>query len=512
MRLFVLPLAEREGPIQMRRLILPVFALALASPVVAQTVKIDTGRLQGATVDAISSFKNIPYAAPPVGALRWKPPQPAARWADVRDAAHYGPLCIQVASKDNGVGPGPASEDCLQLNVTSPSLKAKQPVMVWIHGGGFTNGSGTAALYDGAALAKQGVVVVTINYRLGRFGFFAHPALTKEGGPLANYAMMDMVAGLKWVKRNISAFGGDPAQVTIFGESAGGIAINQLMLMPQARGLFARAITESGLGREPTGPLAAAEAKGAAFAEKLGVRADQPDAAAALRALAADEVLAAGDPNLSLGDMPIADGQMIMGSPVDGFAQGHQAKVAFIVGSNDIELPKAYGGGYTKATGGLSQADEDQMVEAYGSREAFETRFKSDTIFTEPGRTLARLHASRGAPTWTYRFSILSAGAPKFLPGTPHAQERQYLFQNLNASPWPTDGRDQQLAKTVSAYWTSFAKTGSPNGEGRPTWPTYDDAQQMIDFTNDGPIVTKVSDAAAIALIAQRASSPNTKK
>lgn len=501
-----------EGPIQMRLSVLSVLALALASPAAAQTVKIDTGRLQGAAVDGISSFRNIPYAAPPVGALRWKPPQPAGRWPDVRDAAHYGPLCIQVASKDNGVGPGPASEDCLQLNVTSPSLKAKQPVMVWIHGGGFTNGSGTAALYDGAALAKQGVVVVTINYRLGRFGFFAHPALTKEGGPLANYAMMDMVESLKWVKRNIRAFGGDPAQVTIFGESAGGIAINQLMLMPQARGLFARAITESGLGREPTGPLAAAEAKGAAFAEKLGVRADQPDAAAALRALAADKVLAAGDPNLSSGDMPIADGQMIMGSPVDGFAQGHEAKVAFIVGSNDIELPKAYGGGYTRATGGLSQADEDQMVEAYGSREAFETRFKSDTIFTEPGRTLARLHASRGAPTWTYRFSILSAGAPKFLPGTPHAQERQYLFQNLNASPWPTDGRDQQLAKTVSAYWTSFAKTGSPNGEGRPTWPTYDDAQQMIDFTNTGPIVTKAPDAAAIALIAQRAAAANTRK
>lgn len=512
MRLFVLPLAEREGPIQMRLFVLPVFALAMATSAAAQTVKIDTGRLQGATMDGISSFRNIPYAAPPVGALRWKPPQPAGRWADVRDAAHYGPLCIQVASKDNGVGPGPASEDCLQLNVTSPSLKAKQPVMVWIHGGGFTNGSGTAALYDGAALAKQGVVVVTINYRLGRFGFFAHPALTKEGGPLANYAMMDMVAGLKWIKRNIRAFGGDPAQVTIFGESAGGIAINQLMLMPQARGLFARAITQSGLGREPTGALAAAEAKGATFGEKLGVKADQPDAAAALRALAADKVLAAGDPNLALGDMPIADGQMITGTPVDGFAQGRQAKVPFIIGSNDIELPKAYGGGYTRATGGLSQADEAQMVEAYGSPEAFETRFKSDTIFTEPGRTLATLHASHGSPTWTYRFSILSAGAPKFLPGTPHAQERQYLFQNLNASPWPTDGRDQQLAKTVSAYWTSFAKTGSPNGEGRPTWPTYDDAQQMIDFTNTGPIVIKAWDAAAIALIAQRASAANTKK
>ena len=496
----------------MRLFVLPFFALAMAVPAAAQTVRIDTGRVQGATANGISSFKNIPYAAPPVGALRWKPPQPAAGWPGVRDATHYGPLCMQVPSKDNGVGPGPASEDCLQLNVTSPSLRGKQPVMVWIHGGGFTNGSGTAALYDGTALAKQGVVVVTINYRLGRFGFFAHPALTQEGGPLANYAMMDMVASLKWVKRNIRAFGGDPAQVTIFGESAGGIAINQLMLIPQARGLFARAITQSGLGRELTNPLAAAEAKGAAFAEKLGLKADQPDAAATLRALPADKILAAGDPNLSLGDMPIADGQIIMGSPVDGFAQGHEAKVPFIVGSNDIELPKAYGGGYSRAASGLTDADEAQMVEAYGSREAFETRYRSDTIFTEPGRTLARLHAAHGAPTWTYRFSILSAEAPKFLPGTPHAQERQYLFQNLNASPWPTAGRDQELAKTVSAYWTGFAKRGSPNGEGRPNWPAYDGAQQMIDFTNSGPTVTKASNAAAIALITQRAAAATITK
>lgn len=487
----------------MRTFVLPFLVLAVAFPAAAQTVKIDSGRLQGATVDGIVTFKNIPYAAPPVGPLRWKPPQPAAHWSGVRDATHFGPLCMQAPSKDNGVGPGPASEDCLQLNVTSPSLRGKQSVMVWIHGGGFTNGSGTAALYDGTALAKQGVVVVTINYRLGRFGFFAHPALTKEGGPLANYAMMDMVESLKWVKHNISAFGGDPAQVTIFGESAGGIAINQLMLMPQARGLFARAITESGLGREPTGPLADAERKGAHFAETLGVRANQDDAAEALRALPAEKILAAGDPNLSLGDMPIADGQMILGNPVEGFRQGREAKVPFIVGSNDLELPKAFGGGYSKEFSALSDAEEAQMVAAYGSRDQFETRFKSDAIFTEPGRTLANMHAKNGAPTWVYRFSILAKAAPKAFLGTPHAQERQYVFQSLGASPWPTDQRDQSLAQEVSAYWTDFAKTGSPNGDGRPDWNRFDASGRLMDFTNSGPVSTPPLDEAVISQIGQ---------
>ena len=483
--------------------LLALCCLLFALPAAAQTVTIDTGALKGAATDGIASFKNIPYAAPPVGPLRWKPPQLAAAWAGERDATAYGPLCMQVLSKDNGVGPGPASEDCLSLNVFSPDLKGKAPVMVWIHGGGFVNGSGTAALYDGSALARDGVVVVTINYRLGRFGFFAHPALTKEGGLVGDYAMMDMVAALQWVKRNIGAFGGDPAKVTIFGESAGGVAINQLMLMPQARGLFIRAITESGVGREPTSPLAVAEARGAAFAAKLGVKADQPDAAAALRALPAETILAAGGLDIGAGDAPIADGVMITGDPVSGFRAGKEAKVPFIVGTNALELPRAWGG-YTKGFGGLNEAEEAQMAQAYGSREAYEDRFKSDVMFAEPGRTLARLHAANGAPTWSYRFSILSDGAPKTLTATPHAQERQYVFETLNASPWPTDARDEKLAREVAAYWTAFAKTGSPNGEGRPEWPKYDAGDRLLNFTNSGPVAEATPDATVLDRIGQR--------
>jgi para-nitrobenzyl esterase len=266
-------------------------------------VKTATGLVIGAADDDVVAFKGVPYAAAPVGPLRWRAPQPAPAWTTPLKADKVGPLCLQkYDAKDNGVGPLPMSEDCLTLNVWRPFAEANAPlpVMVWIHGGGFVNGSGTAVLYDGAALARQGVVVVTINYRLGRFGFFAHPALTREaaGAPVANYGLMDQIAALKWVRDNIGGFGGDPRQVTIFGESAGGASVNLLMISPAARGLFKRAITESGLGREVLSRLhetnslgvPSAEAAGAAFAKSLGVAGDDP---AALRALSAEKILAA---------------------------------------------------------------------------------------------------------------------------------------------------------------------------------------------------------------------------
>jgi len=504
-------LCQPKGQSLMRRRFLAGLVLALSAALgasaSAQAVKVETGTLSGATSDTISVFRNIPYAAPPTGPLRWKPPQPALAWSGTRDATAVGPLCMQVASKDNGVGPPPASEDCLQLNVTTPSLTGRAPVMVWIHGGGFVNGSATAALYDGAALARQGVVVVTVNYRLGRFGFFAHPALTRTGGPAANYGLMDMIAALQWVQCNIRTFGGDPSQVTLFGESAGGIAVNQLMLAPKARGLFARAITESGLGREVPTPLAAAEARGASIGEKLDVKADQADAAAALRAIPADVLLAAGEPSLMNGDLPIADGVTITGSVVDGFRAGREAPVPFIVGANDIELPRI-AGGYEKGFGGLTAEKEETLVAAYGGRGAFEDRYKSDVIFTEPAMTLARLHAANGSPAYLYRFAILSGGAPKFLKGAPHAQERQYVFETLSASPWPTDAKDAALAKDVSAYWTAFAKTGRPAPDHLPVWPRYEGAKSVLNFTPEGPVVASPPNQSALDLIATQADAP----
>jgi len=217
---------------------------------------VEQGRLLGRQADGVASFKAIPYAAPPVGPLRWRAPQPAAAWQGERDAGQVGAICIQPPSEgDPGVGPLPMSEDCLTLNVWTPAERGEEPlpVMVWIHGGGLNNGSGTAALYDGANLAKRGVVVVTLNYRLGRLGFFGHPALTAEAGGeeiVGNYGMADVVAALEWVRDNVAAFGGDPGKVTVFGESAGGVMVTRLMISGPARGLFHRAIVQSGLGRD----------------------------------------------------------------------------------------------------------------------------------------------------------------------------------------------------------------------------------------------------------------------
>ncbi len=248
-----------------------------------------------------------------------------------------GAICMQKIVPDNGVGPGPASEDCLTLNVFAPANARDMPVMVWIHGGGLVNGSGTAALYDGSALASQGVIVVTINYRLGRFGFFAHPALTAEqrGGPLANYGLMDQLAALRWVRRNIASFGGDPANVTVFGESAGGMSVNRLMMMREARGLFAKAIVESGVGREQGQTLSKAEVNGAAFAAKLGADSD----AASLRAIPADKIVAAKELSVLDGEAPILDGKLLTENPATAFAEGHVARVPYMVGSNSLEFP-----------------------------------------------------------------------------------------------------------------------------------------------------------------------------
>jgi len=478
--------------------------LTLSAPLAraGDTVHVDSGALKGVTADGVTSFKAIPYAAPPVGPLRWKPPAPAVAWSGVRDASHYGAICMQKIVKDNGVGPGPASEDCLTLNVFAPAGAKHLPVMVWIHGGGLVNGSATADLYDGSALARQGMVLVSINYRLGRFGFFAHPALTAEAGghgDLANYGLMDQVAALKWVKRNIAAFGGDPGEVTIFGESAGGVSVNRLMMMAPARGLFRRAIVESGVGRERSQTLARAEANGAAVAAKLGVSGND---AAALRAIPADAIVAAGDPDLISGELPILDGRLLTEDADVAFQAGHVARIPYLIGSNSLEIPASFLGERFDRILGLSPERKAALVAAYGDEAAYKNHIGADLLFGEAARALARDQAKTGAPVWLYRFSVLSAAAPKMLTGAPHASDRQYVFQTLNASPWPTDARDAALAKTISAYWVAFAKTGDPNGPGQPAWPRYDASDQLIDFTNDGPVAKTTPDAAILEMIA----------
>ena len=471
----------------------------------APQVTISSGALAGVRDGDVISFKGVPFATPPVGELRWRPPQPVKPWRGVRAADKHGSLCQQKYNPgDNGVGPLPMSEDCLTLNVFAPEGAKRLPVMVWIHGGGFVNGSGTAALYDGAALARQGVVVVTLNYRLGRFGFLAHPALTAEAKaePVGNYGLMDMIAALKWVRANIGRFGGDPQQVTIFGESAGGIAVNDLMASPAARGLFAKAIAQSGLGRETTLPLPAAEKSGEAFAKQVGL---SNATAADLRKLTSEQILKAGDPDIRAGGGSMADGKILPMSPADAFAKGLEAKVPYVVGWNSLEFP-APAADVEKFIGAVAAANPrvSDIEASYPDRETYLTHVVSDLLFTEPALALAAMHAGNGAPTWVYRFSVLSPAMRGVLKGAPHASERQYVFQTLKTSPWPTDANDAVQAKTMSAYWAAFAKDGDPNDAGQPNWPRYDRARdRILDFSNDGPSVVTTPRRKAMDAIAE---------
>lgn len=490
----------------MKRLVLALALFAAActgtpapsDPVIAT---ITTGQLRPLQAKGVLAFKGVPYAAPPVGDLRWKPPQPAASWQGVRDATQYGNICMQrTPNPDNGIGQYPASEDCLTLNVFTQDLdrNARRPVMVWIHGGGFVNGSGSAELYDGSEFARRGVVLVSINYRLGRFGSFAHPLLTAEaaGAPVANYGMLDMIAALDWVKQNIAAFGGDPGNVTIFGESAGGMAVQKLMISPLARGLFHRAAVQSGAGREntllldapnPRG-LPSAHDEGVAFIRSLGVDART---AADLRAIPADRILGAGDPSASAGGGPIIDGKILPTSVMDAFGKGEQAKLPYLVGYNSAEFPAKPEDIDASLTRLLraTTADLPQIVATYPDRDDMAARIVGDIVFGEPARTLAGLHAAQGEPVWLYRFDVLSSSIRGRYRGMPHAQERQYVFNTLHASPYPTDANDQRLADFAIAYWVNFAKTGNPNGAGLPQWPAYSAAaDQLLDFTNDGPV------------------------
>ncbi|HXQ09818.1 MAG TPA: carboxylesterase family protein [Caulobacteraceae bacterium] len=481
----------------------------------AAIVELDTGRIEGVIEDDVIAFKGAPYAAPPVGPLRWRPPKPHPAWRGLRRADRLGPIALQAYKPDdNGVGPLPMSEDCLTLNVWTPTARGGPlPVMVWIHGGGFVNGSATAALYDGAALARQGVVVVGVNYRLGRFGFFAHPLLSAEEPDelKGNYALMDMIAALEWVQRNIEAFGGDPANVTLFGESAGGMAVNRLMISSLAQGLFHKAISQSGAGRDASTPLAKAADDGKAFADSLGVVAETVED---LRALPAETILAAGDPDVGQGWGPIIDGKLLANDVSPAFTNGDQAKVPYVAGSNALEFPipeRVFEPAFKRLTR-LSEADRDTLKAAYPSEGAFKARVVSDFIFGEPARHLCAMHAQAGAPAFLYRFSVLSKALASTLRGTPHAAERQYVFRTLGASTWPTTEVDEAAAATMSAYWVAFAKTGDPNGGGRPAWPHYDAGKdRLLEFTNQRPIARKTPDAPAldaVATVRERASAP----
>ncbi|MEJ0066765.1 MAG: carboxylesterase family protein [Caulobacteraceae bacterium] len=462
------------------------FAMFAASAAVADTapvptaaaaprVKTESGWVVGAPLGASLAFKAIPYAAPPVGPLRWRPPQPGAGWKGDRDASADGPACLQPINADgrpNGGGyVGPVSEDCLTLDVFTPPHAVKAPVMVWIFGGGNTAGADSIAPNDGRFFARDGVVLVAMNYRLGALGFFAHPALTSEARksePLANYGLMDQIAALKWVKRNIAAFGGDPGNVTIFGESAGGADVLTLMVTPSAKGLFRKATVQSGGGWGKPVTLAQAEASGAALTGKLGL----PAAANAeqLRVISADKLIGASAAQI------VVDGRLLVETAAQGFARGHQAPAPLIIGSNSWEaslLPATSYGAYADAAPPAVRA---AYADEAGDPNKLAQSLFTDAVMAAPARWFAA-QASKKAGAWLYEFSYVRVVRRGKIPGANHTSENPYVFDTQMIVPnyaSEIQDADRQVAAFMHSCWVSFAKIGKPVcGAGDPAWPAY---------------------------------------
>ena len=488
-----------------RETLRPAFAQPTVDPLIAM---VEGGSVGGVAAGDVISWKGIPYAAPPVGDRRWRVPQPVEAWAGVRESNRFGPACMQT---DNV----PKSEDCLTLNVWRPARSSAKPlpVMVWIHGGAMVHGG--AATYPFDAMAAKGVMVVSMNYRLGRLGFFAHPA-TRRRAPddvRGNYGFMDQLAALKWVQSNIAAFGGDPDQVTIFGESAGGGAVLAHLVSPMSRGLFQRAILQSpgtpgGRAKViPASDLATAEKLATDWSHAVGVTGDDEAALKQLRALPAEKLLegvsgATTVKALSAGMTPpgmamsIIDGRFLPEPPEAALAAGRQTVVPVMVGANDRDL--AVGSASTKyELFGLFGPDADRARKVYdplGNQTLDELRQQvfADRAMVEPARHLANEMARTGQTVWFYRFAYVSEAQRGQNIGALHAHEIPFVM-NIPAAlvgPNKVTGTDRAMADLVSAYWVSFGLTTDPNGGGRPIWPTHDRmVDRLLHFTNSGVIV-----------------------
>jgi para-nitrobenzyl esterase len=468
-------------------IVLSLATAILTSAAASDPVRLDTGLVSGVsgTSPDVRVYKGIPFAAPPVGNLRWHSPQPAAHWEGVRNADQFGTMCMQAAFGGRGGAPAAAprvSEDCLYLNVWTAAKSAgdRHPVIFWLHPGGFNTGSGSQPGFDGEALAQKGAVVVTINYRLGVFGFFAHPELTKESDRHAsgNYGLMDAVAALQWVQKNIAAFGGDPKRVTIDGDSAGAMAVGDLMIAPQAKGLFARAIAESGgpigLSINPMRKLSDAEQAGLQTAESLGAK-----SLAELRAKPADELMKA----VRGGGFPIIDGWLIPEDPGAIFAAGKQNDVPLLVGSNKDEgtffVQKGPADRFLETSRRRFGTLADTFLKLYpagSDDEAYTSQlanFRDELGWVM--RNWAEMQSKTGkSKAYVYYFTHEPPTAPGGRAlGATHGAEAPYVFENLTPGrPW-TD-LDRQVAGTISSYWVNFAATGDPNGKGLPRWPAFD--------------------------------------
>ena len=473
-----------------------------------EPIQVDGGLITGTPTPqwtyGVRLYRGIPYAAPPVGELRWRPPQPVVPWQGVKRADHFSPVCMQMPTDTEGnawrEGLVPVSEDCLYINVWTPAKTASDrlPVMVFIYGGGNTRGAASENQYDGAYLAKKGVVFVSFNYRLNVFGFLAHPDLTAESEhhSSGNYALLDQIAALQWIQRNISKFGGDPSTVMIFGHSAGASNVSSLLASPLAKGLFERALMQSGENLGKGVPLSAAEKNGAKFAESLGAH-----SIADLRKLPAEQILTASRAPMSL----IVDGWVLPQDVYSTFTEGKQNDVPVIVGSVGSDAPGP-APGPTKAADVPAYAQKtfgdlaDQYLKVFPA-DTDEQATKSALAFRTNraeanARMLARLQVKTGkSKAYWYIFTHLSpfpeglvwGGRPAKDWGAYHGSEIVYVFDAFPLEDWAWRPVDYKLGDTVSSMWTNFVKTGDPNGPGLPKWPAYDPETDVLMNFGDNP-------------------------
>jgi len=466
-------------------------------------VAIETGLLRGKDSDGVLSFKNIPYAAPPVGRLRWQPPQDAEPWDGVRSARSYGATCAQLDNPTNWFKFPKISEDCLTLNVWTTNLDpaAKLPVMVSIHGGGFVQGSGNIPRQDGNNLAKRGVVLVSINYRLAMFGFMTHPALAKmnPNQTQGNYGLLDSQAALEWVQRNISSFGGDPDNVTIFGTSAGGNTVNSLLIMPGAKGLFQKAIAQSastGLAPGPyldkvAGFSPPTDRIGEAFVKRFDLD-PEDNIGEALYDLSMKDLLGA----MTTMDTftPVTDGVVIPDQVGLMFEQGLQHDVDYIMGTNSFEAALGYqvgGDNFSpKMFARLVRPEDKERLYSGLNETQVEEEIFADIVTNSGARFVADNMVKKGSTVYGYYLSYIADARRGKQPGAAHADDVAFVTGNLEAEldlkPSNIASKDREVSDLMMDYWVQFAKTGNPNGAGLPEWPAYDPAtSRFLEFGDE---------------------------